>query len=236
MFLSFPPSSDTHVAMRISECLADISAWTTEHHLKLNLYKTELLSIPGKDCPCMDLSVTVKDVTVSPSSTARNLGLILDNRPSCIPNIPAVAWSCRFPLNNICRIQSFVTNASQLLVQVLVISHLDDCNSLLQCVQNTAMCLVFNLPKFSHVILILCDLHLLPVVACIQFKTNVLAFSAINRTAPIYLQTVVRPHTPVRALRSTTSAGWLLLPSLRANKGRSAKSCLFSALVPQWWN
>ena len=39
----FHPSSDTHVATGILECLADNSAQTTVHHLKLNHHKTELL-------------------------------------------------------------------------------------------------------------------------------------------------------------------------------------------------
>ena len=54
LFLSFP-SSDTRIATRISECVADISTWMTAHHLKLNLDKTKLLFILGKDCPHMDL-------------------------------------------------------------------------------------------------------------------------------------------------------------------------------------
>ena len=40
----------------------------------------------------------------------------------------------------------------------------------------------------------------------------------------------------VRALHSSTSAGRLVPPSLRANKARSEKSRLFSVLAPQWWN
>lgn len=36
---SFPPS-DSQVATHISQCLADISAWISAHHLKLNLDKT----------------------------------------------------------------------------------------------------------------------------------------------------------------------------------------------------
>ena len=59
---------------------ANISAWTAVYHLKLDLSKTALLTIPGKDYPHMDLSVAVKDITVLPSSTARNQGLILNDR------------------------------------------------------------------------------------------------------------------------------------------------------------
>ena len=78
----------------------------------------------------MDLSVTVQDVTVSPSSMVRNLGVILDDGLSCTPNITAVARSCRFVLYNICRIRSFLRrDAAQLLVQALVISLLNYCNS-----------------------------------------------------------------------------------------------------------
>ena len=93
------------------------------------------------------------------------------------------------------------------------------CN--LECMQNAAACLVFNLPKFSHVSPLLCDLYWL--AARILFKMMVLAIKA---TLPVYFQTLVRPHTP--ALRSTTSVGGLVPQMLRANKARSTKSQLFS--------
>ncbi len=42
LHLSFQPDDPT-VPARISDCLKDISAWMQEHHLQLNLAKTELL-------------------------------------------------------------------------------------------------------------------------------------------------------------------------------------------------
>ena len=75
----------------------------------------------------------------------------------------AVAQSRRFAFYNICRIRYFLTkDETQLLVEVLVISHLVYCNcwtvglpasmtKSLQRIQNAAVCLVFNLPKFSCV-------------------------------------------------------------------------------------
>ncbi|KAK5890680.1 hypothetical protein CesoFtcFv8_014174 [Champsocephalus esox] len=64
--------------------------------------------------------------------------------------------------------------ATQVLVQALVISRLDYCNSLLaglpacairplQLTQNAVARLVFNLPKFSHTTPLLRSLHWLPV-------------------------------------------------------------------------
>ncbi|KAM9502200.1 uncharacterized protein ACWYII_000077 [Salvelinus alpinus] len=150
------------VANRISACLADISVWMTDHHLKLNLGKTELLFLPGKDCPFHDLAITVDNSIVSSSQSAKNLGVILDNTLSFSTNIKAVARSCRFMLYNIRRVRPCLTQeAAQVLIQALVISRLDYCNSLLaglpacaikplQLIQNAAARLVFNLPKFSH--------------------------------------------------------------------------------------
>ena len=110
--------------------------------------------------------------------TTRNLGVVLDCQHH---------RSCRFALYNICRIRPFLTReATQLLV---VISHLNYCNSLLaglpvfaikplKHIQNPIARLVFNPPKFSHVTPLFCDLHWLPLVACIRFKKMVLAYIA----------------------------------------------------------
>ncbi len=46
LYLSFRPDDPT-VAARIPGCLTDISAWMKEHHLQLNLAKTELLVFPA---------------------------------------------------------------------------------------------------------------------------------------------------------------------------------------------
>ncbi|KAM4614977.1 uncharacterized protein ACJ7VT_010207 [Polymixia lowei] len=68
LFLSFPPS-DTKIESRLAACLKDIVTWMTTHHLKLNINKTELLFIPGKDCPLNDLSITIDNITILPSKT-----------------------------------------------------------------------------------------------------------------------------------------------------------------------
>ncbi|KAJ8410432.1 hypothetical protein AAFF_G00193360 [Aldrovandia affinis] len=133
------------------------------HHLKLNLGKTELLFLPAKGSPMIDASITVEGSIVSPSQSARSLGVTLDNQLCFSRHIAAITRTCRFSLHNIRRIRPFLTQEdTQLLVQALVISRLDYCNSLLaglpacaikplQLVQNAAARLVFNQPKFTHV-------------------------------------------------------------------------------------
>ncbi|KAK3549791.1 hypothetical protein QTP86_008069 [Hemibagrus guttatus] len=163
LIFSFPPSETMASARRVlSACLVDISSWMTAHQLKLNPSKTELLITPGDPSPAQDLAISLKNSMISPSATARNLGVTMDNQLSFSSHVTNVTHSCQFLLYNIRRIRPFLcTQATQVLVQSLVISRLDYCNSLLaglplnairplQMIQNAAARLVFNLPKFSH--------------------------------------------------------------------------------------
>ncbi|KAG5858110.1 hypothetical protein ANANG_G00026610, partial [Anguilla anguilla] len=216
LFLSFPPS-DTQVSARISACLRDIQSWMDNHHLKLNPGKTEMIFIPAPSSNLLDFSISLGDTVVSSSPTAKNLGVVMDNRLSLSQNITALSRTCRFFLYNIRRIRPFLTTyATQLLVQAMVLSRLDYCNSLLAglpassirpllLIQNAAARLVYNLPRHSHVTPLLTDLHWLPVMARIKFKTLVLAYQAAKGSAPGYIQRIIRPYTPARPLRSATS-------------------------------
>ncbi|XP_058870576.1 uncharacterized protein LOC131721200 [Acipenser ruthenus] len=176
--------------------------------------------------------------------TAKNLGVTLDPCLSYSQHISTLARTCRFFLSNIRRIRPFLTNyATQLLVQALVLSRLDYCNSLLaglpasatrplQLIQNSAARLVFSLPRFAHATPLLSSLHWLPITARIQFKTLVLAYRCLDQTAPSYLQTLITPYTPTRPLRSACTRR-LALPPLRSPASRARS---FSTLAPQWWN
>ena len=246
LYLSFPPS-DTHITSRISACLHDIDTWMTSHHLKLNLGKTELLYLPGNDSPLTDLSLSIHNSTVTPSPTAKNLGVILDNHLSFSPFITATVRSCRFSLFNIRKIRHLLTTeATQILTQALVISRLDYCNVLLaglpasaiqplQFIQNAAARLVFKQSKFSHVTPLLRDLHWLPIHSRIMFKTLVLTYKAAHLSAPQYLHPLVTLQISTRSLRPSTSAGRLVPPRLHGLKGPS-RSRLFHHLAPKWWN
>ena len=124
--------------------------------------------LPGKGCPHRDLAIAIDNAVVMSTRTALNLGVTLDDRLSFSANIASVTRSCRFVLYNIRRIRPFLTeNAAQVLIQALVISRLDYCNSLLagaptsaikplELVQKAAARLVSNRPKFTHTTTVLC--------------------------------------------------------------------------------
>ncbi len=151
LYLSFKPDDPT-VAARISGCLADISAWMKEHHLQLNLAKTELLVFPATPTLQHDFTIQLGSSTITPSASVRNLGVNFDDQLTFIEHIAKTAMC------NIRKIRPFLTeHAAQLLVQALVISRLDYCSALLaglpsntikplQMIQNAAARLVFNEP------------------------------------------------------------------------------------------
>ncbi len=133
LYLSFHPD-DLTIAARISTCLADISCWMKDHHLQLNLAKTELLLVPTSiRVPSLHHNITFQlgSLTIAPSKTARNLGAMIDDQLNFSDHVAKTARSCRFALFNIKKIRPFLwERASQLLVRALVLSKLDYYNSL----------------------------------------------------------------------------------------------------------
>ncbi len=162
LYLSFHPDDPT-IATRISACLTDISCLIKDHHLQLNLAKTELLVVPSNPSFHQNLTIQLGSSTITPSKTAKNLGVVMMNKLEFSDHIAKTAQSCRFALFSIKKIRSFLwEHASQLLVQALVLSRLDYSNALLaglpassikplQLIQNAAARLIFNELKSTHV-------------------------------------------------------------------------------------
>ena len=102
------------------------------HHLKINLDKTEQFFLPGKDSPTHDLTINFDNSVLTPTQTARNLGVTLDRQLSLTAKITATTRYCRFMMYTIRRIRPLLNQtAVQVQIQALVISRLDYCYSLL---------------------------------------------------------------------------------------------------------
>ncbi len=239
LYFSFQPDDPT-VTARIAACLSDISNWMMDHHLQLNLVKTELLANPSLH---HNFSIQLGSSTITPSRTARNIGVVIDDQLSFTDHIATTARSCRFALYNIRKIRPFLSEqAAQLIVQALVLSRLDYCNALLaglpactikplQLIQNAAR-VVFNEPKKAHATPLFIRLHWLPIAARIKFKVLMFAYKTTTGTAPIYLNLLVQMYAPSRSLRSASEQR-LVVPSQRGTKSLSRT---FSWTVPSWWN
>ncbi len=101
LYLSFPPD-DLTIAARISACLAHISCWMKDHHLQLNLAKTELLVVSANPSFHHNFTFQLGSSTITPSKTARNLGVVIDDKLNFSDYISKTARSCRFALHNVC--------------------------------------------------------------------------------------------------------------------------------------
>ena len=160
------------------------------HHLQLNLAKTELMVFPAKQA-IHHINIKIDSLYLVPSKSARNLSVIIDDQMTFTDHIASVFRSCRFALYNICKIRPYLTQyATQLLVQTLVsynalLTDLPACVvKPLQMIQNAAACLVFNQPKRAHDTPLLIELHWLPLAACIKFKPLMIAYRVIAGSAP----------------------------------------------------
>lgn len=165
---------------------------------------------------------------------------MIDDSLSFSDHTASVVQSCHYALYNIRKIRPYlIQHAAQLLVQAMVISRLNYCNSPLaglpacamkplQVVHNAAAQLVFNQPKRARH----SALHQLALAPRIQHKAVTLAYNITSGSAPAYLSIIPKAYIPSRALRSYNTSR-LAVPSPQTRQGHSK---LFSVVVPQWWN
>ena len=119
---------------RIEACLQDIGTWISLIKLKRNSDKTELLVIGSGNLPASQLrSLTAIDGSViQPSLSARNLGVIFDNKFNMERPVSAICESAFFHIRNISRIRKFLSvSSTKALVHAFVTCRLDNCNYLL---------------------------------------------------------------------------------------------------------
>ncbi len=65
LYFSFHPD-DLTIAVRISACLVDISSWMKDHHLQLNLAKTELLVVSANPSVHHNFTFQLGSSTIAP--------------------------------------------------------------------------------------------------------------------------------------------------------------------------
>ncbi len=108
LYLSFHPDDPT-IATRISACLTDISCWTKDNHLQLNLAKTELLVVSANPSLYHNFTFQLGSSTITSSKTARNLGVVIDDKLNFSDHIAKTAQSDRFALYNNRKIWPFLS-------------------------------------------------------------------------------------------------------------------------------
>ena len=157
----------------VKRCIEEARLWMSDHNFLLNESKTEaiIISAPNRkhlqDVTC----VSVCGCNIVPSSTIRNLGIMIDCELTMSSHLYAIS-KIRHCLT---------TEACKTIVHALVISRLDYSNAVLygitealmtklQMMQNSAVRLIARQRKHQHIIPVLIKLHWLPVRWCVQYK------------------------------------------------------------------
>ncbi len=123
-----------------------------------------------------------------PSSTVKNLGVVLDRNLSFENHICHITKAAFFHLRNIAKLRNMLSvSDAEKLVHAFMTSRLDYCNALLygcpassinklQLVQNAAARVLNRSRKYDHITPILQSLHWLPIKFHIGYKISLLAY------------------------------------------------------------
>ena len=249
LYISARPQDTADAVERLTACLIAIACWMSSNRLKLNPAKTDFMwcATHRRQHQLNRNPLTFAGATVIPSTTVRDLGVVLDSEMSFGPHINQLVSRCFFQLRRIksC-VKALPAEAARAVVNSFVVSRIDYCNCLLagapryqldrlQAVLNTAARLICGLGKFDHIQHVLRDrLHWLPVPQRIRFKLCLLAYKAIHGLAPRYLADFCRPVSSVDArsrLRSATRGDLIVDPTATTFGQHS-----FSVAAPMVWN
>ena len=153
-------------------------------------------------------------VKTNPANSARNRGVIFDERFTFRSHISAVISSCVYHMWDLRHIRRHLDlDSAKLLATALVSTRLDYCNSLLygiadidltrlQHVQNQLARLVTKSPPFPRSLPLLCSLHWLPVRLRILFKINLLTYKTLHEKQPVYIHSMLAASLPSCSPRS----------------------------------
>ena len=233
----------------LEACLKDIVQWSSQRRLKLNPTKTELIWLDRahaiQKLP-QQPRLRMNSNEVSSSSSVRNLGLIIDSGLTLATHVSIIARNCSYQLRRKRQGKKCLDESSvKTLVQALVLSRLDYCNSILANlpdvtpaplvrVQHYAAILIRNLTKRDSVLPAMMELHWLPIRFRITFKLCVLMHGVHYGSGPKYLTEMVVPISSLPGRERLRSAGSLNYDISRTRLKFTEHS--FAVSGPTAWN
>ena len=246
-YIAFSIAEQTDAVQRLNICVNDLAGWMNNNLLKVNGSKTEaILFFPKKNSPLIDAKIKFSSKVLDLSTEIKSLGVKMDSLLTMEKHINYVTSSAYYHIKRISKARQFLDlNSTKSLVQNLVISRLDYCNSLLinlpkhllqklQKVQNHAARVIYRKNRRTRTTPLLRDLHWLPLIYRIKFKVLLITFKCLTGLAPDYLSSLISAYTPCRALRSNDRLlGTLAVKFFKKRKhgGRS-----FRVVAPELWN
>ena len=230
----------TVLSTQLENCFDVIKRWMSKFFLQLNDAKTQIIVVGSNK---VLNSIHIKGVNLGSGTTIRfisavkNLGIHMDDKLTFEKQILELKKKCFRTIRNIRKIKFILTTEqTKVIVNSLVVSCLDYCNSLffgasekilhqLQLIQNAAAKAVTGKYKHDHMEDDLRKLHWLDVKKRIVFKLALLAHKAVIGLAPEYLQNMFLYSHHGHSLK-------LIVPYASSHAGRKS----FSIVGPKIYN
>ena len=223
----------------IPHCLELIACWMKASFLKLNSSKSQVIIFAPKQLVGQLYIDEIKlrdGCRIPVSNLVTNLGAKFDSELTFAPQINAICSSSYKLLRNLASVRKFLSpDDLRILVQSIIVSRIDNCNSLLygvlacnlnklQKLQNACARMIYGKRKFEHVTPLLHELHWLPIRQRIVFKILLFVFKFFQNSLPIYLmdslQVSERGEVMLKVPRTSTPYG----------------DRAFSSCAPKLWN
>ena len=230
------------LALLLQDCLLDVGDRMRSSKLKLSPDKTEVLlfgtKLNRKEF-MKHFPAKLLDLEITPTDSARNLGVVFDGGLNFRKHISLVCRSCYYHIRDLRRLRRCMTSeVSKPIATALVSSKLDNCNGVLYNVTNRELNrlqgvqkaqVVTRSPRFARTTSLLKSLHWL----CfrIKFKICLVTYKALCNNQPIYLNELLEPLKYTRDLR-TSDQNVLFAPRIKTKKNVGS----FSVAVPTLWN
>ena len=214
--------------------------------LKLNYDKNEFIVVGTRKNleTAGNFSLKIGNDIIQQWECIRNVGMSWDKELKGTTHFNKLTSSLYYTIRNIAWIRHLIdTTTTKILMQALVLSKLDYCNSTfirclqynlskLQRVQNMAARVIFKLQKHDCITCHLSNLHWLKVAERIDFKVAVLVYKCLRGMAPPYLQELIITEHHCTGLRSSSNE---FLPITRSRIALVHDGS-FSSVHPRLWN
>ena len=168
VYLSFSPTTDgdkERCLHNLQNCIHDVRLWMRTNLLTLNGKKTEFIMVGSKNnllkANTRNTSVQIGNDFITCVDSVHDLGYIIDNELKSTAHINKLTSTLFITIRKIARIRHLIDKEpTKILMQALVLSKLDYCNSLLigtskynlmklQRIQNMSCQVINNIKKYD---------------------------------------------------------------------------------------
>ena len=234
LFLSFPLADTNNAIRTLEEDLFAVATWCYQNHLLIKPDKTKYMLFGTRQLMSRQSTtptLTFLGKTLSPVTSAKDLGVILDPNLTYNAHISQLVSSCLAKLVQISRVKhSFDKESLSLMIKSLVFSKMFYCSSVwantsscnikkLQLIHNFASRIITEAAKFDHVTPLLRQLNWLSIKQQLYLRDAVMTYKCVNNLTPMYLSSNVIQRTTIHS-RYTRNRNDLAIPLFRTVSGQ----------------